>query len=501
MVRGEQVCPRPVAAGVVTTVRSIQVIAATVSRVRRYLRLRPFDTSTEEGRARERYRRAGLTALASGGARAVSMATLLITIPLALGYLGPERYGVVATITALTSMLVFADFGLGNGLMNLVSAAVGGDSVGAARRSISSAFFMLTAIAVALAIPFFLFYLLFPWVEFMGVRGEKEAGEVSAAVAVFLGSVLINLPLGIVHRVQLALQQGFANNLWNAVGSLAALLGVFLAVRLDGGLPWIVAALVGAPIVSNSLNWLSLFVFRSPHLRPSWANARFSEGRQLARIGSLFFVLQLTVAFAYQSDIVVATAVIGPAGATNYAVPLRLFMIAPTIVSMILLPLWPAYTEAIARGDVSWVKRTLRLSLITSLSLTGISSLALVFLGPSVIHAWVGNNVTTTLPVLLGMGAWAVLNNASTAVSMLLNGASVIRFQVVTALAMAALSPIASIVLGARFGVAGIIWGTVLAHLLCSGLPTVLYLPAFLRRLGLTRVPATVGSSRALSGH
>ena len=456
-----------------------------IRRMRGYARFTPFDTSTEEGRARERYRRAGLTALASGAARAISLATLLIVIPIALGYLGPERYGVVATITALTSMLVFADFGLGNGLMNLVSSALGRDDHDAARRSISSAFFMLGGIALLLAVPFFLLYRFVPWAEVMGVRGANETQEVLAAVAIFLGSVLINLPLGIVHRVQLAFQEGFVNNVWNAVGSLAALLGVFLAVQLDAGLPWIVAALVGAPVLSNALNWVSLFLVRSPALRPRPASASLREGRQLARIGSLFFVLQLAVAFAYQSDVVVAAWVVGPAGATDYSVPFRLFMIAPTIVSMVLLPLWPAYSEAIARGDTRWVRRTLRLSVITSLVMTGSSSLVLVLIGAPIIHAWVGDNVTVTLPLLLGMGVWAVLNNAFTAIAMLLNGASVIRFQVFTSIAMAIVSPLASIALGSRFGVAGIIWGTVLAHVICSGLPTVLYLPGFLRRLDL----------------
>lgn len=460
-----------------------------IRRIREYARFTPFDTSTEEGRARERYRRAGLTALASGAARAISLGTLLITIPIALAYLGPQRYGVVATITALTGMLVFADFGLGNGLMNLVSSALGRDNHEAARRSISSAFFMLSGIGLLLAIPFFLLYRFVPWADFMGVHGAREAQDVLAAVAIFLGSVLLNLPLGIVHRVQLAFQEGFVNNVWSAVGSVAALVGVFLAVQLDAGLPWIVAALVGAPVLSNALNWISLFVVRSPSLRPRLAKASLGEGRQLARIGSLFFVLQLAVAFAYQSDVVVATWVIGPEGATDYSVPFRLFMIAPTIVSMVLLPLWPAYSEAIARGDTSWVRRTLRLSVITSLVLTGSSSLLLVVVGAPIIHAWVGNNVTVTLPLLLGMGVWAILNNAFTAIAMLLNGASVIRFQVITSIAMAVVSPLASVALGARFGVAGIIWGTVLAHVACSGLPTVLYLPGFLRGLDLRSRP------------
>jgi len=84
---------------------------------------------------------------------------------------------------------------------------------------------------------------------------------------------------------------------------------------------------------------------------------------------------------------------------------------------------------------------------------------------------------------LLGMGAWAVLNNTFTAVAMLLNGASVMRLQVATAISMAIASPILSILLGRAFGVAGIIWGTVIAHVVCSAIPTVIYLSSFLRRL------------------
>ena len=95
----------------------------------RNVSLRPFELDTEEGRGRERYRRAALTAIASGGARLISLATVVVSVPLTLGHLGPERYGALVTITALAGMLIFADFGLGNGLMNLVASASGRNSL------------------------------------------------------------------------------------------------------------------------------------------------------------------------------------------------------------------------------------------------------------------------------------------------------------------------------------------------------------------------------------
>jgi len=468
-------------------ISTIRAAASRAMAARRYLTATPFDISTEEGRSMERYRRAAITAIAAAAARALSLATVLVSIPIALGYLGPERYGVAVTITALTSMLVFADFGLGNGLMNLVASATGHGDESRVERSISSAFFMLCGIAVLLIVPMYALFFFVPWAKFMNVDASQTA-EVTAAVGVFMLCVLANLPLGIVQRVQLAYQQGFVNSVWNAVGSVAALIGLIAVVRLHADLALVVLMLVGGPLVANTLNWISLFIVRRPDLKPRWSAASRAEGARLARIGFLFFVLQLTVAIAYQSDVVVATRVLGPAAATNFSVTLRLFMIAPTIVNMALLPLWPAYSESIARGDAAWVRHTLRTSILVAVSLSGAASLILVLIGHSILRAWTGAELGGDLPLLIGMGLWAVLSSSFNAVAMLLNGAAVIGFQVATALTMTVVSLGASIAGANLFGEAGIIWGTVIAYVLCTAIPTALYLPGVLGRLRVRRL-------------
>ena len=74
---------------------------------------------------KERLRRALLTSTSAVIARVISMAGPLITVPLALRYLGHERYGLWMTVTAMVGMFTFADLGLGNGLMTEVSQAEG----------------------------------------------------------------------------------------------------------------------------------------------------------------------------------------------------------------------------------------------------------------------------------------------------------------------------------------------------------------------------------------
>ena len=85
------------------------------------VRLLPFDTATQEGRAKERHRRIVLSAIASAMAKIISITTALISVPLTLHYLGPERYGMWMTISSLAALLAFADLGIGNGMLNAIA--------------------------------------------------------------------------------------------------------------------------------------------------------------------------------------------------------------------------------------------------------------------------------------------------------------------------------------------------------------------------------------------
>jgi len=64
------------------------------------LRFKPFDTSTDDGRSKERYRRVVLTAGSSFVNKTVTILTGLISVPLTVHYLGAERYGLWMTISA-----------------------------------------------------------------------------------------------------------------------------------------------------------------------------------------------------------------------------------------------------------------------------------------------------------------------------------------------------------------------------------------------------------------
>src|SRR5258706_5322211 len=106
----------------------------------------------EHSRARDRHRRVAYSAIASFGARAIGALNLLITVPLVLGYLGPERYGLWMTVASFTALASFADFGIGLGLLNPLAEASAKGDLETARRLVSNAFVALVCIAGCLGI-------------------------------------------------------------------------------------------------------------------------------------------------------------------------------------------------------------------------------------------------------------------------------------------------------------------------------------------------------------
>jgi len=433
--------------------------------------------STVETRSRERYRRAALTTLASAAAQGTAILTSLISVPLALNYLGSERYGLWMTVGSLVALLQFADLGIGLGLLNAVSEANGKNDREVARIYVSSAFFLLSGVALSMAT---IFASLYPWVSWwqvFNVSSSQAVVEAGPAIAVFFACFAANIVLSIARQTQMGYQEGFISSTCIGLSSLVGLGGILLAIRLEAGLSWLVLSIAGAPLLASLLNSISLFGFQRPWLRPKWASVRGEAAKKILRLGVLFFVLQIAVALAYSSDNIIVAQVFGPEAVTEYSIPWKMFNIITVFVTLALSPLWPAYGESIVRGDFVWVKKTLLRSLIGASLFAGVIAGVLVVFGKQIITLWVGSAVTSSFMLLLGLGVWTVIAAAGSAVSMLLNAANIVRFQVICALLMCSSAVILKLVLAHSIGLPGIIWGTIIAYVVCSAIPTAIVVP------------------------
>jgi O-antigen/teichoic acid export membrane protein len=454
-----------------------------IVRRRRLLRLRPYDTTTPEGRSAERYRRVAWSTLLFTVARFVGLATSFISVPLVVGYLGSERYGMWLTMSSLVAALGPLDLGIGLGLLTVVSDAYGRDDREAARRAISSAAVMLTMIAALAVVVFGAVYFLIPWAHLFNVATPTAVAEAGPASAVLFGAFALGLPLGITGQIQLAHQSSYISSAWAIAGNLGSFIALVAIITLHGSLPLLVLALTGVGLVAAALNGWFLFRRQLPWLMPQLRDVDFRAARGLLKTGSFFLVLQLSGLVAYQLDNFVIAQILGASAVPEYAIPAKLFFLAPMLLSFVLTPLWPAYRESFARGDVAWVKRTLRRSIILTALVTIPSSAALVLAGPLLLHLWVGSAVHPTLLLLLGLGTWAIMYTFNGPISMLLNGANMIGFEATCSILMAIANVTISILLVQRIGVSGAVYGSVIAQLIFIVIPDTWYVRRLLRRL------------------
>jgi O-antigen/teichoic acid export membrane protein len=407
---------------------------------------------------------------------------MIITVPLTLSYLGSERFGLWSTISSLIPMLGFADLGMGLGVMNAIAESHGKDDPQAAIQIVSNGCFMLSGIALIIMALFMLSYPFIPWDRIFNVKTIQAVQEAGPGTLAFMACFALNLPLRLVQRVQLGYQEGFFNSLWESLGRLLALGGLLLVIYWKGGLVWLVLALAGAPALALILNGISLFGLRRPWLRPRWKYFSIEAGKKLLRVGICFFILQFGVSVIHSADNLIAAQLLGPEAVTEYALPYRMFSLFIVITGVLVFPLWPAYGEALSRGETAWVRKTLVRSVILLLLCVGLPSLAMVAVGNYILHLWVGPAVSASFPLLLGLGVWTLILPVGHAISMLLNAANIFRIQIICTILTIISSLVAKVILVKFYGLPGIIWGGIIAYSLFFLIPYCLFVRTLLAR-------------------
>lgn len=203
---------------------------------------------------------------------------------------------------------------------------------------------------------------------------------------------------------------------------------------------------------------------------------------RLRTLAAGFFVLQLSAALAYSSDLAIVSSRLGAQDAANYAAAQRIFSMIPIAAALIWTPLWPQYSRALAAGEHAWVKRTFRRSLLLAACSAGALAGALFFLLPWVFHFLAIGQIDTSRALNAGLATWVILECVGGAIATLLNAGNVVRFQLIIATAFAMSCWIAKVLIAPLLGSTAIPWIT------CAGYIAMVLLPTWFLRGKLTNL-------------
>jgi O-antigen/teichoic acid export membrane protein len=404
-------------------------------------------------------------------AKACAAANLFLSVPFVLHALGPVQFGAWATLVSFVAFAGFLDFGFSNGTMNLIAGARGREAPDEIATVLNEGWRAVRGVSIWLAVGAAVAIATIPWHLLLGLP-ITQSGTSREAAAVVLGTIVVAIPLNLATRAQLGLGRGDRAFRWQALGQLLALVVVIVCARAGASLPILTAVAVATPLVSALANTIDL---HRSHLRSSSARERdVLVAGKIRHEGMLFFVLQLAAAIAFSADLPLISALRGPAEAGTYAIVQRLFSVIPLGLSLLWVPLWPSYRQALAARDHDWVVRTLHRSLLLAVMLASASAMVLALGFDRILHLWIHRPLAVGGWLLAGFALWCVIEAAGTAISTFLNAAGIMRYQVIVASVFATLCLVGKAWAVIHFGIAAMPWAAVITYSLVSLLPTLL---------------------------
>lgn len=414
---------------------------------------KPFDTATAEGRGLERSRRIALTALTSVVLRVLSMAIPLITLKITYSYLNAEVYGLWNAVTTFFALFAFSDLGLGNGLQTKLSQASGTDDVVLCRRLISNTYAILLFVAILLLIVFLPLYKLVNWSNLMNAQSEETIRLAALIVFVIVIPKILSIPVAIIQRTQLALQEGYRSDIWSIIGYLFNVILIVTIAKLDLGKTTLLLVTSILPVIVSAVNMFVYFRYQRRELRFSIKLFDSSMAKSLLSLGLVFSFLSIltTIGLSMDTFIVAKTCTLVDAG--SYSILYRVSAIFSAVVGILSAPLWGANGEAIARGDIEWVKKnTRRMSLIMGgiaivLALIGVASAKFIF------RIWLGTDFEFSFASLIWLAVMQIILSFISPYFMLLNASGVVKKQVILFGIYTPISFVLKYYLSAHFGI------------------------------------------------
>ena len=423
------------------------------------------------GKLQERETQLVYSSISSVGVKATTVLSSLLTLPLILNSIGSERYGMLLAVTSMAGVISFADFGLGFGLQNKLPQFVKAGDL-ATKKAISSTFAFLLGSTLLIIGAFLLIYNKMDWVYALHLKSKQAIQEVDSTVLLFALCFTLSIPFSIVQKIQIGLQKGYQANLWVIAGNLTSILALYICTRFETTTPITVLSIYGINLAFLLFNFLFYFFINNPKLRPNLYLAEVSMVKLIVRDSFLFFVVQCGALLLFVSNNIYLVHFVGPEAVTKFNIGYKMMLLMLIPIESIGPYLTPIFNEAILHSDFQWVRKVVRTALLSSLLISLMTSVIILYYGNDLLHIWLGSGVTLEINNLIAIAAFILLfSNVGSITSYIMLSNTLIQHKVIFYTTGVCLSLIVKYIWINQFGIVGAFWSTSIPMLLVYILP------------------------------
>lgn len=386
--------------------------------------------------------------------RIISIVVSLLLVPISISYLSPEKYGIWITISSIISWMTFFDFGLAHGFRNRFAESIANGDFDLARKYVSTTY-------IVMAIVFFILMLLTSMINFVidwctVLNISQDLGtELNKVFQILIIFFCLKMILDIFLTMMTAYQRPAVSMGIISIGDIISLVLVYILTLFSyQNLSLLALVITATPcIVTFSISVLAFKRNDFKKISPSLKFVDFSLVKKIFGIGSQFFVIMISMLFIFQFTNIIITRELGASSVTLYNVTYKIFNVVIVVMTILMTPLWSAFTDAYTKNDYIWMKKCLKR--VEKLGLFLVPIIIILLLSSEFIFdIWLGGKVQTSFYFTIMMALFAIFRVLGQIYMYPLNGIGKIRLQLISYLIIAFIA-IPSIIYFTR------IWGLI----------------------------------------
>ena len=340
--------------------------------------------------------------------KGISILTTLLLVPATIGYVNAELYGVWLTLASTMTWLSFADIGFTQGLKNKLTEAIAHEDWDKGKSLVSTTYFMMFLIFIPLCIILELLVPLVNWTTLLNVNSQYSE-EIVKVMYVLVAFTCLQMIVNVIVSVIAAFQKVALSNSFYVLGNVLSLGIIYiLRVTVPPSLIALSFAISAMPMLIMIIATFFLYSGKFKIVSPSLQSINSSYIKEIIGLGYKFFIINIQVLVLYQSTNVLIAFVSTPTDVTNYNIAYKLLNCAMMVYTIITAPLWPAYTDAYAKGDYRWMKE-MKKNMVRILFLSIMGCIVLILLSPFLYRVWVGSNVNIPFEWSLLVGLYVIV--------------------------------------------------------------------------------------------
>lgn len=384
----------------------------------------------------------------------------LLVVPMTLGYINSEKYGIWVTASSLVGWLQNMNFGMGFGMQNKVTEALAKNDRTLAKVYVTVVYkYTLLIGAAILAVCFPIIYL----VDLNGLFNSKlPVNDLRGITVVTFVSFCLYFIASNLNPLLTAVKQTSLTKFLGLMTNIAIVIVLYIVKLFSHDNIFFAAIALSGPLPVIYIVATLLFFKKNLDLSPNFSLSTQKHFKEVITVGGKFLIMQLTSLIMFFTGSLIITQYLGPKEVTPFSIISKYFYFPLFIFSLGIAPVWPAFTEAYTKREYSWIQSIIK-KLLGIAALACVATVILFVAGFYLIPIWSRHSFDLrayTFMMWLFL-LYTIIMFFSSIVSTFLNALSIldyqVKVQVISAILYLAIS--ISLIKYSNFGGASVIAG------------------------------------------